>query len=89
MASWNARAITFWYINNMDEIKKMLRAVINGQSALKQELLKKIDGLDKKIDNLDIKLDTKIDNVEVRLTKRIDKLGKQIAYLEEGKVASA
>ncbi|MBI3443225.1 hypothetical protein HY008_00990 [Candidatus Woesebacteria bacterium] len=63
----------------MEDIKKMIRAVINGQSALKQELLEKIDGVDKKVD----KLDNKIDGVEKRLTGRIYKLGKQLAYLED------
>lgn len=63
----------------MDDTNKMLRAVINGQSVMKEELLKKIDGVDKKVD----KLDSKIDGVEKRLTERIDKLGKQIAYLED------
>ncbi len=63
----------------MDDTKKMLRAVINGQSAMKAELLTKIDGVDKKVD----KLDKKIDGVEKRLTGRIDKLGKSLAYLED------
>jgi len=63
----------------MDDTKKMLRAVINGQSAMKEELLGEIRKVDKKVD----KLDTKIDGVEKRLTKRIDRLGKQLAYLED------
>lgn len=79
MASWNARAVNFWYIINMEEIKKMLRAVINGQSAMRQEMLSKISGLNVKVEGLD----KKIDGVEMRLTKRIDKLGKQIAYVED------
>ena len=70
-----------YMINNvfMNNIDKMLSAIINGQSALKSELLVKIDGVDQKVD----KLDSKIDGVEKRLTKRIDKLGKQTAYLED------
>jgi len=58
-----------------DEIKqimKMLRAVINGQSALKQELLARIN-----------KLDKKIDGVEERLTKRINMQGSQLAELDD------
>lgn len=34
----------------IDKTQKMLRAVINGQSSMKSELLVKIDKLDKKID---------------------------------------
>ena len=63
----------------MDNTKKMLRAIINGQSAMKSELLGEIKKVDKKVD----KLDVKIDGVEKRLTERIDKLGKQLAYLED------
>lgn len=63
----------------MNDIQKMLRAIINGQSAFRQEVLGKIGKLDQKID----KLDVKIDNVEKNLTKRIDKIGKQLAYLED------
>lgn len=37
----------------MDDTKKMLRAIINGQSALKQELLEKIDIVNKKVDRLE------------------------------------
>ena len=46
---------------------------------MKQELLKKIDGVDRKVN----KLDKKIDKVENNLTKRIDKIGKTVAYLED------
>lgn len=62
----------------------MLRAIINGQSVIKSELLEKIGGVDKKTGVLSDKidnLDNKIDRVEKRLTKRIDKLGLQIATL--------
>lgn len=70
----------------MDNTQKMLQAIINGQSTLKQELLSKIDKVDKKVDNLGGAvegLDGKIDRVEKNLTERIDKLGKQLAYLED------
>ena len=63
----------------MDEVMKMLRAIINGQSAMKQEVLGKIDKVDKKVDQLGEKLNA----VEKGLTHRIDKLGKQLAYLED------
>lgn len=63
----------------MNDTQKMLQAIINGQSTLKQELLSKIDKVDQKVDGLDVKLD----KVEKNLTERIDKLGKQLAYLED------
>lgn len=63
----------------MDDTKKMLRTIINGQSVMKSELLVEIHKVDKKVD----KLDEKIDGVEKRLTTRIDKLGKSLAYLED------
>lgn len=70
----------------MNDTQKMLQAIINGQSTLKQELLNKIDKVDKKVDKLSEKvggLDGKIDGVEKRLTERLDKIGKQLAYLED------
>ena len=70
----------------MDHTKQMLQAILNGQNALKQELVSKInklgdrmDGMDGRMDNLD----KKIDGVEKRLTQRIDKIGLQLAYLED------
>jgi len=65
----------------MNDTNKMLRAIINGQSALKEELLEKIDTVGKKVDKLDIKLSGKIDHVDNKLTKRIDKLGLQLARM--------
>ncbi len=74
----------------MNDTQKMLQAIINGQSTLKGELLKKIDQVDKKVDGLAEnlggkidKLDKKIDIVGKRLTTRLDKIGKQVAYLED------
>ena len=63
----------------MNDTKKMLQAIINGQSAIKQELSGKIDKVDQKVD----RLSEKLDKVEKNLTGRIDKLGKQLAYLED------
>ena len=67
----------------MNDANKMLRAIINGQSALKEELLKKIDRLDRKLrqdfgKRFDI-LEKKVDEN----TGRLDKIGKQVAFLEE------
>ena len=63
----------------MDEVNKMFRTIVNGQSAMKQELLSKIDSVDKKVEGLD----KKIDGVEERLTKRIDTIGLSVARLED------
>jgi ABC-type hemin transport system substrate-binding protein len=63
----------------MDEMKKMLRAIINSQGSFRQEILKKLEVLDIKITTVD----KKVDRVEENLTKRIDKIGLQLAYLED------
>jgi len=63
----------------MDDTKKMFRAIINGQSSMKSELLQKIGVVDKKVD----KLDEKIGKVEKNLTERIDKIGLQVARVED------
>ncbi|MEK7616638.1 MAG: hypothetical protein AAB414_01135 [Patescibacteria group bacterium] len=67
----------------MNNTQKMLQAIINGQSTFRQEVLSKIDKLDKKITGVEERLGDKIDSVEKNLTKRIDKLGRQLAYLED------
>ena len=58
----------------MDDTKRMLTVIINGQSALKAELLEKIDHVDQKLGNKIDSLDKKIDKVEANLTKRMDKI---------------
>ncbi len=70
----------------MNDTQKMLQAIINGQSSIKQELSGKIDKVDQKVEKLAgtvAGLDGKIDKVEKRLTERLDKIGKQLAYLED------
>ena len=67
----------------MNDIQKMLRAIINGQSAFRQEVLSRINNLDLKIDKLGERLEGKIDSIEAKLTKRLDIIGKQLAYLED------
>ena len=59
----------------MKDTKKMLRAIINGQSALKQDLLKKIDSVDIKVD--DVKKEVK------KNAKRIGGFGLQLAKLSD------
>ena len=61
----------------------MLQAIINGQSSSRQEILSKIDKLEKKLGGRIDGLESRIDQVEKNLTARIDKLGKQLAYLED------
>lgn len=67
------------YIRIMDDTQKMFRAIINGQSALKQELLVEIRKVDEKVD----KVSQDLVGLEKRLTKRIDKIGLQVARLED------
>jgi len=70
----------------MDEVKKMLRAVINGQSAMKQELLVKIEKVDERANTLEGKIDSLGESIKKgfkEVNKRIDKIGSQLAYLEE------
>ena len=67
----------------MDDTNKMLRAIINGQSAMKSELITRIDKVDKNLSGRIDSLDKKIDGVEKRLTVRIDKIGIQVANLED------
>ena len=56
----------------MDEIKKMLSAFINSQSAFNQRIESELKRLGKKIEDS-----------EKNLTRRIDALGKQLAYVED------
>ena len=63
--------------------KKMLQAIINGQSALKEELLSKINELDKKTTEGFKDVNNRMDDLEDRLTKRLDSIGKSVAYLED------
>lgn len=67
----------------MDDTQKMLQVIINGQSTFRQEVLGKIDRLERGLGGKIDKLDEKIDRVDKNLTDRIDKLGKQLAYLED------
>ena len=67
----------------MNDSQKMLQAIINGQSSFRQEVLKKIDKVDEKVEKLGERLEGRIGEVENNLTDRLDKLGKQLAYLED------
>ena len=63
----------------LGELRKMLVAVVNGQSSLKQDLLKGIMKNRVAINNL--KTDTKKNFGKVN--KRLDIIGSQVAYLED------
>ena len=70
----------------MDDTKKMLRAIINGQSVMKQELLSEIGKVNIKVDGLEDEMKKGFNNMEKQLeavNARIDKIGKQLAYLED------
>ena len=60
-------------------MKRMLRAVISGQSALKQELLSEIRKVDAKVEKLTVRMDQRFTEVNARL----DTQGKSLAYLED------
>jgi hypothetical protein len=67
----------------MDDTKKMLQTIINGQSAMKSELLGEIQKLDKKFD---LRIDTLTKETKdgfEKLTERVDKIGLQVARLED------
>lgn len=63
----------------MNDTTKMLRIIINGQGTFRQEVLGRIDKLDKKLSGRIDSLDGKIDRVGKRLTERIDKIDKQVS----------
>jgi hypothetical protein len=63
----------------MDDVNKMFRTIVNGQSAMKQELLVKIEGVDKKVTVLS--KETKEGFKKVN--KRLDMIGKFVVFLED------
>lgn len=71
------------YWKHMDDVKQMFRKIINGQSAMKSELLGRIDKVDKKLTSRIDGIDGKMTMMEKNLTARIDKIGLQVARLED------
>lgn len=64
----------------------MLQALINGQRALKEELLKEIFKVDKRVGNVGSEIQSLQEEMRKGFKKvheRLDKQGKQLAYLEE------
>ena len=69
--------------DDVKEIAKMQRAMINGISAMKGELLGEITGLRKDMEKGFGEVNEKIDKVNTNLTARINYLGKQLNALDE------
>lgn len=63
----------------MEEVKEMLKAVVNGQHALRSELFREISKFRKEMNALRQEVKEGFEEVNVRL----DKQGKQLAYLGE------
>ena len=68
----------------MNGTQKMLQAIINGQSTLKQELLSRIDKVDLKVDKLGKQLAYLEDDAPTReefddLEKRVDKIDHKVS----------
>ena len=63
----------------MEEIKEMIKAVINGQHALRSELFGEISKFRKEMNALS----QEVKNGFEEVNERLDKQGKQLAYLEE------
>lgn len=70
----------------MDDTKKMLRTIINGQSSIKSELLTEIKRMEKSLTEM-IKQNSKEINENKILTKkngkRLDMIGKTLAVLDD------
>ena len=58
---------------------KMLQAILNGQTAIKEELIGKICNLEEKVDKGFGKTDEQFEELE----KRLDKLGLSLAQLSD------
>lgn len=69
--------------DDINEIKKMQRAIINGQSSMKAELLAEIKKVDQKLDKEVVGLRQEMQKGFNELTWRVDMLGKQLNSLDE------
>jgi hypothetical protein len=67
----------------MDDVKKMFRTLVNGQSALKQELLGEIKKLNKKFSGKFDSLKSEMREGFRKVNKRLDAIGKSVDYLED------
>lgn len=69
--------------SDFDELKTMVRAVINGQSAMKAELIAEIKKVDQKLDKEVVGLRQEMQKGFGDLTWRVDMIGKQLNALDE------
>ena len=63
----------------MDDVTKMFRTIVNGQSAMKQELLGEIKKTNSGVGSLRNEMREGFKKVN----KRLDAIGKSVAYLED------
>lgn len=68
---------------DIKELKTMVRAIINGQSSMKAELLTKIESSEKKIDTRISSLEKETRKGFKEVNNRIDLLGKELFNLSE------
>ena len=68
---------------NMDDVKKMFRTIVNGQSAMKQELLTEIKKVHEKLTGRIDSLSSEMKNGFKKVNRRLDTIGKNVAYLED------
>ncbi len=61
----------------------MLRAIVNGQSAMKGELLGLINKNQKELTGKIDSLEKKVDDGFKKVNKRLDSIGESVAYLED------
>jgi len=67
----------------MNEVRGLFRKIINGQSAMKQELLTRIDRIDKKLVGRIDGLEKEMKDGFKKVDSRLDKIGKSVAFLED------
>ena len=67
----------------MDDVKKMFRVIVNGQSAIKQELLSEIKKVDKSLSGRIDSLTTEMKEGFKKVNKHLDMIGKSVAFLED------
>jgi BMFP domain-containing protein YqiC len=67
----------------VDDTKKILRTIVNGQSAMKSELLGEIQKLNQKLDKEVVGLRQEIKEGFKNVNQRLDRQGKSLSYLED------
>jgi uncharacterized protein YoxC len=68
---------------SMDDTQKMLRTIINGQSAMKSELLSEIRKGDEELGSEIKGLRKETKEGLKKVNRRLDLIGKQVAYLDD------